>query len=386
MKKQQQQEQEQQEQEQEQKRQVLEQAAATMIAHMLGVERAQLPVVLKERRGPRKRRAPRGKLPEGMTKRRYPNGTTMFVYRERRNGQDIRRSLGSDYQEALRQYHRLEAGGIAPRITVAAAADRWLRTRIATGRNTKGRKLAAHRARTYLLRYFAGRRLSSVTPDDLRAYRLWLERYPAKLAPLTVTWILADARSLCRWAVENGFIDRSPFPSRLMPKVQQQPPDRLTPDEEAKVRAIPEPWAFTIRFLLGTGLRWAEACRASRGDLEGNLLIVHHTKSGKVRRIPLDHDPALLAELRARVGRFCQYAEGSPGSFANIVRRHSGVQQFHVHMTRHTFACSWLARGGSLPALQQLLGHSSVTTTQRYASLFTEHLVAEARRLADAGS
>ena len=62
----------------------------------------------------------------------------------------------------------------------------------------------------------------------------------------------------------------------------------------------------------------------------------------------------------------------------------TGVTRFHVHKTRHTFACDWLARGGSLTALQQLLGHSSVTTTQRYASLFTEHLVAEARRIASA--
>lgn len=141
-----------------------------------------------------------------------------------------------------------------------------------------------------MLRYFQGRRLDSIAPDDLRAYRLWLEEHPAKLAPSTVTAILADARCMLRWAAESGLIDRVPFPSRLMPRVQQQPPDRLTPEEEAKVRAIPEPWAFTIRFLLGTGLRWSEACRAQASDLQGNLLVVHHTKSGRVRRIPLDKD------------------------------------------------------------------------------------------------
>ena len=49
-----------------------------------------------------------------------------------------------------------------------------------------------------------------------------------------------------------------------------------------------------------------------------------------------------------------------------MARKLSGVERFHVHMLRHTFACAWVDRGGSLAALQLLLGHSSITTTQRY--------------------
>jgi integrase len=110
------------------------------------------------------------------------------------------------------------------------------------------------------------------------------------------------------------------------------------------------------------------------------MLVVHHTKSGKVRRVPLQ--PELQRELRQRVGRFVAFAERSPGSFANAVRRHSGVKRFHAHQLRHTFGCQWLERGGSLAALQQIMGHASVLTTQRYARLSDDMVKREAQRLA----
>ncbi|MFN8588758.1 MAG: tyrosine-type recombinase/integrase [Candidatus Eisenbacteria bacterium] len=80
-------------------------------------------------------------------------------------------------------------------------------------------------------------------------------------------------------------------------------------------------------------------------------------------------------------GRLAPYATGSPGSFANAVRRLSGVEGFHVHQMRHTFACQWLERGGSLAALQQVLGHASIVTTQRYARLSDEAVMREAARM-----
>lgn len=80
----------------------------------------------------------------------------------------------------------------------------------------------------------------------------------------------------------------------------------------------------------------------------------------------------LVGELRGRVGRLVPYPTGSPGSFAARVRRRTGIGGFHVHQMRHTFACQRLERGGALAALQQILGHASITTTQRYARLTDE--------------
>jgi len=112
--------------------------------------------------------------------------------------------------------------------------------------------------------------------------------------------------------------------------------------------------------------------------VEKGMLVVSGTKSRKVRRVPLP--PEFQRELRLRVGKLVPFTNS--GDFNRHVRKLSGISRFHVHQTRHSFACSWLERGGSLAALQQILGHASVVTTQRYARLSDEHVRAEAERIA----
>ena len=85
-----------------------------------------------------------------------------------------------------------------------------------------------------------------------------------------------------------------------------------------------------------------------------------------------------LAEVKGRVGRLVPFADNNPGGFARAVRRMTDIEGFHVHQMRHTFACRWLEDGGSLTALQQVLGHASIVTTQRYARL-TDEIVMEER-------
>lgn len=73
----------------------------------------------------------------------------------------------------------------------------------------------------------------------------------------------------------------------------------------------------------------------------------------------------LVSEFPDRVGRLVTCATGSSGSFATRVRRLTGIAGFHVQQMGHTSACQWLERGGSLASRQQVLGHASITTTQR---------------------
>jgi len=68
-----------------------------------------------------------------------------------------------------------------------------------------------------------------VKRDDLRRYRLWLEG--KKISQQTVAHILGDARCLFRWAEDSGYIERAPIPSRMLPRIQERPLDRLSEEE-----------------------------------------------------------------------------------------------------------------------------------------------------------
>ena len=319
------------------------------------------------------------KLPKGMFKR----GQSYYV-RVRADGRDVWRSLGAEYGEASRKLAEIRRGGtlVGDRTTVVEAAQRWLSTYVQTARNEKNRAMAAARVERYLKPFFQFVPLVKVGPDHIRRYRLWLEGKP--IAPATVAHMLVDVRCLLRWCEEVGLLERCPFPRRVMPKLQEQPPDRLSDEEAARVLAMPEPHGFVVRLALGTGLRWGELTRVRASDVEGAMLVVSQTKSGKVRRVPLA--PELLREVRGRVGRLVGYSWKSPGSFAKAVRKATGIEGFHVHQLRHTFACQWIERGGSLAALQQILGHASVVTTQRYARLSDEAVRREAIRIGGGAS
>jgi integrase len=217
-----------------------------------------------------------------------------------------------------------------------------------------------------------------VGPDRVRRYRLWLKGHD--IAPTTVWHILSDARCFLRWCEETGLVSRTPFPRRVMPRLQERPPDRLSETDIARILAMRDPYGFVIRLALGTGLRWGELTRAEAAHVEGDWLVVRQTKSGKVRRVPLPAE--LLREIRSRVGRLVGFSELSPGSFAAAIKRESGLARFPVHQTRHTFACRWVEQGGNLAALQQILGHASIVTTQRYARLSDDAVRREAERLA----
>jgi len=318
------------------------------------------------------------KLRENMCRR---PGRKAYYFRGRIDGKDRWISLGQNFEEACRRLRQLQAGDGVPRseLTVKLAAERWLKQYIATQRQPKGQVQTKSRVRKYLEPGLGHLLLHRLTKEHVRSYRLWLEAKPISIT--TVWHILADVRCLLLWCVDAGLIDSSPFPRRIMPRLQERPPDRLTDEEAEQLRGLPEPYGFVCRLALGTGLRWGELTRAQASDLERGFLTVHHTKSRKVRRVPLE--PDLYKEVRGHVGRLVPYATLSPGSFSKAVRLRTGIGRFHAHQMRHTFACQWLERGGSLAALQQILGHASIVTTQRYAKLTDEVVMRETMLLAE---
>ncbi len=313
------------------------------------------------------------KLPKNMFKR---GGA--FYFRQMVKGRRQRISLGSDYTEACTRLRSLKSdGGVsaASTATMGEVARRWLSSYVPTVRAERDQRLALQRVRDYLEPFLGHLLLSRISPDDIRAYRLHLEKKGLSLQ--SVRHVLSDLRCVLNWCHDGGLIDASPFPRRVLPKIQERLPDRLTNDEVALVCALEEPYGFIARFLVQTGIRWGEAARAQSTDVQGGSLVIHRTKSGKVRRVPLP--PELLAELRSRVGRLLPLQ--NPNGFAQQVRRRTGLAGFHAHQLRHTFACRWLEAGGSLAALQEILGHASIVTTQRYGRLGEAHVRAEAERI-----
>jgi integrase/recombinase XerD len=314
------------------------------------------------------------KLPRNMVRK---NGR--YYYRKLINGKEVSRPLGASYRRAylkLKEFERAEPAG--PTATVKDLAELWCERYVATARrDLADRKKVGQRKRKYLLPFLGIKPLHLVTPDDLRAYRVWLEQQG--IADQTVKHVLSEARCFFNWAVDSGYLAKSPVPKRLMPKIQERLPDRLTDAEVDELVQLPNPFGFAIRLGVGTGLRWGEMIRADAAHFRNGMLEVEHTKSGKVRRVPLTL-PGLERELRTRVGRLLPFA-GSSTPFNKWAREHSSVKRFHAHMMRHAFACRWLEAGGSLAALQEILGHASIVTTQVYARLSEEHVRAEAERI-----
>jgi integrase/recombinase XerC/integrase/recombinase XerD len=306
-------------------------------------------------------------------------------------------ALGNDFKAAKEKLALIQAGKrrVFTRVPFEQAVSEWLSTAVATSRGAKQQRLAKVRADRYLLKFkdpktgdtFVGRLLEEVEPDTVRRYKLWLEKQAPRagskgrvLSANTVTHVLADLRAFLNWCVETKRLDRSPFPrKRIMPRKQETLPKGHSEEEVATLTALPEPAGFVLRFLFGTGLRWAEGCRARADHVKGGVIEVAHTKSGKVRRVELPK--GLLGEMRSRVGLLVPYSETNPGGFARMVRRASGVKDFHPHRCRHTYAMRWLAAGGSLAALQELLGHADLSTTMRYAKATQSLVRDEAKRV-----
>ena len=311
------------------------------------------------------------KLLKGMFRR----GSSFYV-RLRENYRDRWVSLGADYEEACRRLREMRRGK-APvgKRRVEDAVDGWLKGYVPTARNAKGVRLARQRASMYLVPFFKYCALESVTAEDLRRYRLHLELQ--SLAPQSVVHLLSDARCFFNWCVAEGFLERTPFPRKLLPRIQERPANRLTYEEVDRLVRLPEPYGFVCRFGIGMGLRWGELVRATNVDVKEDMLTVHRTKTGKLRRVPIPR--SLREELRLRIGPLIPFRHGD--SFARRVRKLSGIGRFHPHRMRHTFACHWLERGGNLSALQRAMGHASIVTTERYARLTDEHVRAEAERI-----
>lgn len=259
----------------------------------------------------------------------------------------------------------------------------------------------------------------------LRAYGSTLERLDAHLAERSRSWAtarridlrsflfevgsgrssatlarhIAAIRTFYRWAERMGEVDnpaadglRPPAAGRTLPRVLSvEEADALFDEEPRSVVGLRD--RAVLELLYGAGLRVSELSGLDRQDVDLHTgeVRVRRGKGGKERRVPLgrvgveavrryvqatpDVGPHLFANARGR--------RLGPRSVRRIVKargQQADVHGAHPHALRHSFATHMLNGGADLRGIQELLGHASLSTTQRYTHVSVEALQAVYRR------
>ena len=147
----------------------------------------------------------------------------------------------------------------------------------------------------------------------------------------------------------------------------------LTIDQVGAITAETDPiTADMIRFAALSGLRLAELLKLQKEQIRDGLLILDSsTKGERPRGIPLPPEAIQIAERRLPWG----VSRDQLSARWTKARKAANMQHVHWHDLRHTYA-SWLVQAGQpLTAVRDLLGHSSLAVTHRYAHLAPAHLV-----------
>jgi integrase/recombinase XerC len=244
---------------------------------------------------------------------------------------------------------------------------------------------------------------SKLAPADIRAFMAM--RRGDGVASRSLMRALAGLRSFAKFLEREGrgrvgalAAVRAPKIGKTLPKPLAIESARRVADADLRAGEDREPWvlardAAVMALLYGSGLRISEALGLKRREVpepgRGDVLVVLG-KGGKMRMVPvLQNVLALIADYVA----ICPYglpadgpifvgAKGGPLSPRIVqlamarIRGALGLPETATpHALRHSFATHLLARGGDLRAIQELLGHASLSTTQIYTAVDTEQLL-----------
>lgn len=246
-------------------------------------------------------------------------------------------------------------------------------------------------------------RFAALEATDVRAFMA--ARRSDDIGSRSLMRALAGLRSFGRFLEREGLgavgalsAIRAPKVSKSLPKPIQIAAARRLADADERAGENRDPWiwardAAVMALLYGSGLRISEALGLKRRDVPapgaGDILIVNG-KGNKTRMVPVLKN---VLELIADYARACPHplppagpmfvgARGGPLSPRIIqltMERMRGAlglpDSATPHALRHSFATHLLSRGGDLRAIQELLGHASLSTTQIYTGIDTERLL-----------
>ncbi len=241
--------------------------------------------------------------------------------------------------------------------------------------------------------------VNTVTADDVRSYLHWLDRQGEKASSLARK--LASLRSFYRFLIREGLSPNNPAEYIRSPKLPKPLPRVLSKDDANALVEFPvgaSPLSLRDRALLetlySTGARVSEVVGMNCCDLNEIEGLVHLRGKGRKERIvPIgtvalqairdyrdslkagatDTDPSAPVFLNHRGGRI------TTRSVARMVFRYSSRLAggaVSPHVLRHSYATHLLDEGADLRSIQEMLGHASLSTTQKYTHLAMDQLLA----------
>ena len=246
-------------------------------------------------------------------------------------------------------------------------------------------------------------RFAALEASDMRAFMA--ARRADEIGGRSLMRALAGLRSFGRFLEREGqgrvgalAAIRAPKIGKSLPKPIQMASAKRLVDADERAGENREPWiwardAAVMALLYGSGLRISEALGLKRRDVpapgDGDTLIVNG-KGNKTRMVPVLQNVLALIQEYVRMcphplpasGPIFVGARGGPLGPRIIqltMERLRGVlglpDSATPHALRHSFATHLLNRGGDLRAIQELLGHASLSTTQIYTGIDTERLL-----------
>ena len=241
--------------------------------------------------------------------------------------------------------------------------------------------------------------VDAVTTEEIRSYLHWLDHQGEKASSLARK--LACVRSFYRFLTRDGLASNNPAEHIRSPKLPKSLPRVLTKDDANALMEFPvgaSPLSFRDRALLetlySTGARVSELVGINRGDLNESDGLVHLRGKGRKERIvPIgtvalqaiqDYDKSLKDGKRTpepSAPVFLNHRGGriTTRSVARIVSRYSSRLAggaVSPHALRHSYATHLLDEGADLRSIQEMLGHASLSTTQKYTHLAMDQLLA----------
>jgi integrase/recombinase XerC len=250
--------------------------------------------------------------------------------------------------------------------------------------------------------------LSRLDTLAVRSYLAALHR--GQLARRSIARHLSALRSFFRWACREGHLEKNPARGVPAPRLPKTLPRALTLSDTENLldadteRGFWERDRALFELLYATGLRVSEASGLDLEDVDFSSRLCRVTgKGGKERIVPFGETAAeaLSQYLPARAARrgqagFSEEAEGEPlfvnvrggrlttRSMARLLKLRLAAAglpaEISPHALRHTFATHLLEAGADLRAIQELLGHASLSTTQKYTHLDAARLAEVYRR------